>query len=73
MDYTETELDLHFGRVVRTKVKNKPDRISIETVNDNHQGDPGKLNLGEGKVRDKFRKWDNVKEPLHKRWVICYN
>ena len=61
VDYTETELDLHFGRVVRTKVKNKPDRISIETVNDNHQGDPGKLNLGEGKVRDKFRKWDNVK------------
>lgn len=61
VDYTETELDLHFGRVVRRKVKDKPDRITIETINKNRQGDPEKLDLAEGKVRDNWRKWDNVK------------
>lgn len=61
VDYTETELDLHFGRVFRKVVKGVPGELTIKTINNNHQGDPVTLNLTEGKVRDKWRKWDNVK------------
>lgn len=61
VDYTETELDLKFGRVNPSGVKGTTTSPSIKPINDDRQGDPGKHNLPEGQVRDKFRKWDNVK------------
>ncbi|GBG94539.1 subtilisin-like serine protease [Ligilactobacillus salitolerans] len=52
VDYTDTELDLHFGRVTGQ---------TIQTINDNIQAEDGRFYLGESKVRLLFRKWDNVK------------
>ena len=55
VDYTNTEMDLHFGRI-------KPDGKGILTINDNKQNDDYESNyLKEGKARLYFRKWDNVK------------
>ena len=51
VDYTNTELDLHFGRLDGKKVK---------TINDNKQGEEGSY-IYEGNARLFFRKWDNVK------------
>ena len=66
VDYTCTEMDLHFGRVVE-----KNERTEIKSINANKQGDPGYItNLSEKRVREVFRKWDNVKvltEELKKR------
>ena len=51
VDYTNTELDLHFGRLNGKTVK---------TINDNKQGEDGSY-IYEGNARLFFRKWDNVK------------
>ena len=66
VDYTDTDLDIHFGRYNGTK---------ITSINNNEQGEPVLLNLPEGKARADFRKWDNVKHineglidnPRHKK------
>lgn len=52
VDYTNTEMDLHFGRVKDT---------SIKTVNNNTQSTEGGHYLYEKDARSYFRKWDNVK------------
>lgn len=52
VDYTGTELDIHFGRVDK---KNQ-----IKSINDNHQADAGDY-TNEKDARKFFRKWDNVK------------
>lgn len=52
VDYTETELDLHFGRI-------KDD--SIKPINNNIQNDEGMHFLKEGRARQLYRKWDNIK------------
>ena len=57
VDYTNTEMDLHFGRLSETK----NGTIQVNTINDNKQSDEGKILLYEGKARDLYRKWDNVK------------
>ncbi|MGL4987327.1 MAG: S8 family serine peptidase, partial [Treponemataceae bacterium] len=49
VDYTDTELDLYFGRIAHDK---------INTINRNIQTDQC---LKEEKARKSFRKWDNVK------------
>ena len=55
VDYTNTEMDLHFGRI-------KPDGKGIATINDNKQNDDDEIcYLREGSARRHFRKWDNVK------------
>ncbi len=56
MDYTNTELDLYFGRVL----KNKKGNITIKTINDNKQSDEDGRVL-EGDARREKGKWDNVK------------
>lgn len=58
VDYTNTELNLHFGRI--------KDNGKICEINDDKQNsveDEGstKSYILEGKARKKFRKWDNVK------------
>ena len=57
VDYTDTEMDIHFGRV-REK---KNGKIGIEPINNNRQGDDGHPILYEGTARDLYRKWDNIK------------
>jgi len=55
VDYTNTEMDLHFGRI-------KPDGKGIATINDNKQNDDDEIcYIKEGAARRHFRKWDNVK------------
>ena len=56
VDYTCTELDIHFGRA-----REKNGKVYIEPINRNVQGEENGVGLYEGKARDLFRKWDNVK------------
>ena len=58
VDYTNTELNLHFGRIGNdNKIKDiKGDKQNMDEVLD------GERNyLFEGEARKQFRKWDNVK------------
>ena len=58
VDYTNTELNLHFGRIGEN---NKVVDIKGDTQNqDEGLGDEKKYLL-EGEARKQFRKWDNVK------------
>ncbi len=59
VDYTNTELDVHFGRV---KANNKGEP-SIEPFNANHQDDDGH-HIYEIEARKIYRKWDNVKHSV---------
>ncbi len=56
VDYTNTELDIHFGRLTSNNGS-----IKIDTINENKQADEGKVLLYEGSARALYRKWDNVK------------
>ncbi len=56
VDYTDTEMDIHFGRVRETK-KGSPE---IKSINNNAQGEEG-CALYEGPARELYRKWDNIK------------
>lgn len=56
VDYTNTELDLYFGRVMQ----NKKGNITIKTINNNKQSDEDGR-VFEGEARKYNRKWDNVK------------
>lgn len=56
VDYTSTEMDIHFGRVI-----NKNGRGSISSIDENIQGDDGSISLPEENARKLYRKWDNVK------------
>lgn len=56
VDYTTTEMDIHFGRV-----KEKDGKATIVCINSNSQGDEGGSHLREPEVRQLYRKWDNVK------------
>ena len=55
VDYTNTELDIHFGQV-SSKVGGK-----IKSINSNFQNDEEETYLREKDARKLFRKWDNVK------------
>jgi len=52
VDYTNTELDISFGRLNGTKIK---------TINNNYQTDAFNHYTWEEDARKFFRKWDNVK------------
>lgn len=56
VDYTSTEMDIHFGRV-----KEKNGKASIKSINANKQGDAGYNPLLEEEARKLYRKWDNIK------------
>lgn len=60
VDYTDTELDLMFGRVKKKTDKSGKEKIVIESINKNKQGEEGDYTR-ENKARNKYRKWDNVK------------
>ena len=57
VDYTSTEMDIHFGRVS----ENKDHKVSIKSLDNNQQGDPVLLGLPEAEARKMYRKWDNIK------------
>ncbi|MBR4508359.1 MAG: S8 family peptidase [Elusimicrobiaceae bacterium] len=50
VDYTNTELDIQFGRIDET----------IKPINNNYQSEPGHHTL-EAEARKYFKKWNNVK------------
>jgi hypothetical protein len=52
VDYTNTEMDIHFGRIKGSR---------ILSINSNMQGEDGFHSLYEESVRRFYRKWDNVK------------
>lgn len=56
VDYTGTEMDIHFGRV-----KEEQGRAVIKPINANRQGDAERLYLPEENARKLYRKWDNIK------------
>lgn len=54
VDYTNTELDIHFGRI--------DGKGKIKSINDNVQSIPNESHyLHEDNARKQFRKWDNSK------------
>ncbi|MFT8455057.1 MAG: S8 family peptidase [Schleiferilactobacillus harbinensis] len=53
VDYTNTELDLYFGRI--------NDKGKISSINENIQSTDTPHGLMEADAREQFRKWDNVK------------
>ena len=59
VDYTLTELDLHFGRV-----DNRKNKTEIVSIDNNRQCDPSEIFIPEENARTHFRKWDNVKVRL---------
>ena len=57
VDYTSTEMDIHFGRVK----EGKKGHATIKSVNANRQGEAEYLYLPEENARKLYRKWDNIK------------
>ena len=57
VDYTNTELNLHFGRINNS---GKIIEINDDRQNDDYDESNGSHIL-EGIARERFRKWDNVK------------
>lgn len=56
VDYTSTEMDIHFGRL-----QEKNGKALIKSIDKNKQADEGLHILYEENVRKFHRKWDNVK------------
>lgn len=56
VDYTNTEMDIHFGRVYT-----KDNKTTIKSLDNNKQNDDGFIRLYEGNARMLYRKWDNIK------------
>lgn len=56
VDYTSTEMDIHFGRI-----QVKDNKAKILSINGNTQADEGLHINYEEDVRKVYRKWDNVK------------
>lgn len=52
VDYTSTEMDLHFGRI--------GNKGAIVSIDNNRQGEDDAF-IREGQARNLYRKWDNVK------------
>lgn len=58
VDYTNTELNLHFGRI---NDNNKLEEINKDKQNQDITSETERSYILEGEARDRFRKWDNVK------------
>jgi hypothetical protein len=56
VDYTSTEMDLHFGRI-----QEKDGKTRIHSIDENKQGDEGFILIREENARRLYRKWDNIK------------
>lgn len=58
VDYTNTELNLHFGRIKDDGTLNE---INDDKQNQDEQIEGTRNYILEGEARERFRKWDNVK------------
>lgn len=58
VDYTNTELNLHFGRI---KDDGKLNEINEDKQNQEDDSEGARRYILEGEARERFRKWDNVK------------
>lgn len=56
VDYTSTEMDIHFGRI-----KDKDGKLNITPINGNNQSEEVCTSLYEEDARKLYRKWDNIK------------
>lgn len=56
VDYTSTEMDIHFGRIVE-----KDGRVTVKSIDNNVQAEEDFLQLYEANMREFYRKWDNIK------------
>lgn len=56
VDYTSTEMDLHFGRIME-----KDKKAVIKAIDYNKQAEEGIQSIYEEDARRLYRKWDNVK------------
>lgn len=56
VDYTNTEMDIHFGRV-----HIKDGKATIKPIDNNKQADEGIHVIYEEDARKEYRKWDNIK------------
>lgn len=56
VDYTATEMDIHFGRIMEQKGK-----AVIKAIDYNKQAEEGLNTIYEEDARKLYRKWDNVK------------
>lgn len=56
VDYTSTEMDIHFGRIVEQKGK-----AVIKSIDCNNQAEDGMNIIYEEDARKMYRKWDNIK------------
>lgn len=56
VDYTSTEMDIHFGRITE-----KDKKASIKAIDYNKQAEEGLQSIYEEDARKLYRKWDNVK------------
>ena len=56
VDYTCTEMDVHFGRITEQKGK-----ASIKAIDYNRQAEEGLNTIYEEDARKLYRKWDNIK------------
>lgn len=56
VDYTSTEMDIHFGRIAEQK-----GRAVIKAIDYNRQAEEGLNTIYEEDARKLYRKWDNVK------------
>lgn len=56
VDYTSTEMDIHFGRIMEKKGK-----AVIKAIDYNKQAEEGLNTIYEEDARKLYRKWDNVK------------
>lgn len=56
VDYTNTEMDIHFGRI---QIKNG--KTTIKSIDNNKQSEVGLQVIYEEDARRQYRKWDNVK------------
>ena len=56
VDYTSTEMDIHFGRIV---VENR--KVKIKPIDNNQQSEDKFITLYEEDARKMYRKWDNIK------------
>ena len=57
VDYTSTEMDIHFGRITVNKSK----KAMIKSIDNNKQSEDGLVILYEEDARKMYRKWDNDK------------
>ena len=56
VDYTSTEMDIHFGRIMESQGK-----AVIKAIDYNKQAEEGLNTIYEEDARKLYRKWDNVK------------